>query len=84
MKTNGKDNSKSLNNINNIFEKYFNFINNFSVSNIDKKLIELPTIIGYYQNIYFSLKDKLQKYDMEIQRKWMEKYLYYKMTLILL
>lgn len=62
----------------NVFERYFNFVNNFQVSDIDRKLVELPGMTGHYQNIYFELKNKYQQYDMAIDRKWTEKYLYYK------
>jgi len=62
----------------NVFDRYFKFMENLQVSDIDEKLLELPAQTGFYQNIYFELKNKYQQYDISIERKWMEKYLYYK------
>jgi hypothetical protein len=58
-------------------KKYFDFIE-FEISDISERLNKLPSVVGYYQSIYFNLKPKHSKYSLEMDRKWKELYLYYK------
>lgn len=60
-----------------IFSKYNDFIK-FEVADITARLNKLPEIVGYYQSVYFTLKTKFNKYSMDLDRRWMERYLYYK------
>lgn len=60
-----------------IFDKYEKFIV-YDLTNINNKLLELPGIVSYYQNIFFSMQDKLDDYDYKRSAKWQEKFLYYK------
>jgi len=61
-----------------LFKKYNDFIKDIEIFNISEKLIELPKIIAFYQNYYFTFKDKFYKLQNEIEKKWTEKYIYYK------
>ena len=60
-----------------IFEKYNEFIK-FGVEDIDDRLRRHTEILGYYQSVYFTLKQKHTRYSFQLDRKWQEKYLYYK------
>lgn len=61
----------------NIFEKYYEFIK-FELNELDERLTRLPSIIGYYQNVFYTLRQKHTKYNNELDTKWQEKYMYYK------
>jgi len=58
-------------------KKYFEFIE-FEIPQISERLTKLPALVGYYQSAYFALKSKHSKYSFQLDRKWQEKYLYYK------
>jgi len=60
-----------------LFEKYNEFII-FELKDIDRKLIEINGVVGYYQSAFFTLKKKFDLYSIKLDRKWQEKYLYYK------
>ena len=60
-----------------LFVKYNEFIE-FETQQIELRLQELPSMIGYYQDIFYTLKQKHTKYQHETDCKWQEKYLYYK------
>ena len=60
-----------------LFDKYNEFIK-FEMNEIDLKLLELPSMVGLYQNIFYTLKQKHTKYQYETDSKWTERYLYYK------
>lgn len=60
-----------------IFDRYNKFIE-YEFSDISERLLGMPSIIGYYQSIYFTLKKKFDLYSIKLDRKWQEKYLYYK------
>jgi len=60
-----------------ISKRYFEFIE-FEIKDISQRLNELPSVVGYYQSAYFSLKNKHHKYSFQLDRKWQELYLYYK------
>ena len=60
-----------------IFDKYYQFIE-FETSEIDERLTQLPSIIGFYQDAFYTLKQKHTKYQYEKDSKWQERYLYYK------
>jgi len=60
-----------------LFEKYNEFIK-FDTSDIDDRLRKHTEILGYYQSAYYTIKQKHTKYSFELDRKWQEKYLYYK------
>ena len=60
-----------------IFDKYNEFIK-FSVPDIEEKLHFLPSMIGYYQNVFYTLRQKHTRYNHQLDSTWQEKYLYYK------
>ncbi len=60
-----------------LFVKYNEFID-FELKEVDRKLLELTGVIGYYQSAYFTLKKKFDLYSIKLDRMWTEKYLYYK------
>jgi len=60
-----------------LFEKYNEFIV-FELKDVDRKLIELVGVVGFYQSSYFTLKKKFDIYSNKLDRMWTEKYLYYK------
>jgi hypothetical protein len=60
-----------------IFQKYEEFVK-FEVEDISDRLLKLPEIVAYYQEIYFSVSKKLQKLRFELDKKWQERFLYYK------
>ncbi len=69
--------STDKSNLDSLFDKYQEFIE-FEISQIDEKLTKLPSMIGHYQNIFYTLKKKHTKYQHEKDSKWTEKYLYFK------
>ena len=60
-----------------LFDKYNEFIK-FETSQIEEKLHFLPSMIGYYQNVFYTLRQKHTKYNYAMDATWQEKYLYYK------
>lgn len=60
-----------------LFDKYNEFIK-FETKDIDDRLHRHTEILGYYQSIFYTIKQKHTKYSFELDRKWQEKYLYYK------
>jgi hypothetical protein len=60
-----------------MFKKYNDFVT-YDLTNIDKKLLELPLIVSHYQNIFYSMQAKLDEYDAQKAEMWQMKYLYYK------
>ena len=68
--------SKTLS-LDTLFVKYNNFIE-FETQQIELRLQELPSMVGYYQDIFYTLKQKHTKYQHETDCEWTAKYLYYK------
>ena len=60
-----------------LFEKYNEFIK-FENKDIDDRLRKHTEVLGYYQSAFYTIKQKHTKYGFELDRKWQEKYLYYK------
>ncbi len=60
-----------------IFDKYYEFIE-FEIIQLDEKLLQLPSVIGFYQDIFFTLKQKHTKYLHDKDCRWTERYMYYK------
>ena len=60
-----------------IFKKYNDFIE-YDLTNIDRKLLEQPGVVSYYQNIFYSMQDKLDTYEYQKAQIWQSKYIYYK------
>lgn len=60
-----------------LFRKYNEFVE-YNLTNIDKKLLELPLVVSHYQNLFYSMQAKLDEYDAQKAELWQAKYLYYK------
>ena len=63
--------------MNKLFDKYNVFIS-YEENQIEERLHRIPEMIGYYQNLFYTLQTKHTKYRFELDRTWQEKYLYYK------
>ena len=61
----------------NIFEKYYEFIK-FEPSQIEERLFNLPYMVGFYQDVFYTLRQKHTKYLYQTEQEWTAKYLYYK------
>jgi hypothetical protein len=60
-----------------IFKKYNDFVI-YDLTNIDKKLLELPLIVSHYQNVFYGMQHKLDVYEVQKAEMWQAKFLYYK------
>lgn len=60
-----------------LYEKYNNFIK-FDQTQIEDRLQKIPSMIGYYQDMYHTVRKKHTKYGFELDRKWTERFLYYR------
>jgi len=60
-----------------LFDRYNEFIK-FEIKDISERLRKHTEILGYYQSLFFTIKQKHTKYSFELDRKWQERYLYYK------
>jgi len=60
-----------------IFDKYNEFIE-YELTDLDNRLLKITSVVGYYQSAYFNLKKKFDIYSIKLDRKWQERYLYYK------
>ncbi|MCK5538566.1 MAG: recombination mediator protein UvsY [Bacteroidales bacterium] len=60
-----------------LFDKYNSFVK-FEVNQIDQRLTDLPSVVSYYQSMFYTLKSKHTKNQHELDSKWQEKYMYYK------
>lgn len=60
-----------------IFDRYREFIE-FELKDVGDRVTKLPSIIGFYQSIFYNTKKKYDLQSMRLDRKWQEKYLYYK------
>jgi hypothetical protein len=59
------------------FKKYEEFII-YDMTNLTHKLLELPGLVSYYQNVFYDMQNKLDTYEYQRAQKWQEKYIYYK------
>ena len=60
-----------------MFDKYNEFIE-FGDNELEERLFRLPALVGYYQNVFYTMQKKHTKYTYELDIIWQERYLYYK------
>jgi hypothetical protein len=60
-----------------MFKRYNDFVE-YDLSNIDRKLLELPLIVSHYQNLFYNMQHKLDNYETQKAEMWQSKFLYYK------
>ena len=60
-----------------IFKKYNDFVV-YDLTNIDRKLLELPQIVSHYQNVFYGCQAQLDELELKKAEMWQAKFLYYK------
>jgi hypothetical protein len=60
-----------------IFKKYNDFVI-YDLTNIDRKLLELPLIVSHYQNVFYGCQSQLDELELKKAEMWQAKFLYYK------
>ena len=67
----------NMDNLEKLFDRYNEFIE-FDIPQISERLIKLPAMLGHYQGIYFEVRKRHNKSLIDMDKKWQEKYRYYK------